>query len=125
MSNCTVKVKSLRVEGVPGVLRLDSRNRLSLHVHWVGADPCPVLPSQVTQELRVPVCGNIAFIKPGRLTGCRRRKQVLTICCALMLHLSIAKNNAGLTFQCSGKESKVWRKNKCLMSYNYSILFMK
>lgn len=74
MSNCTVKVKSLRVEGVPGVLRLDSSNSLSLHVHWVGADPRPVRPSQVTQELRVPVCGNIPLIKPGRLTGCGRRK---------------------------------------------------
>lgn len=65
-----VRVQSLRVEDVPGVLRLDSRNRLSLHVHRAGADPGPVLPSQVAQELRVPVSGNIALIKPGCLTGC-------------------------------------------------------
>lgn len=60
---------SLRVEGIPGVLRFDPCNSLSLHVHWAGADPGPVLPSQVTQELRVPISGDISPIKPGCLTG--------------------------------------------------------
>lgn len=69
-----MRVWSLRVKGVPGVLRLDSRDRLSLHVHWAGTDPGPVLPSQVSQELRVPVFGNIALVKPGCLTGCGRGK---------------------------------------------------
>lgn len=60
---------SLRVEGIPGVLGLDPRNSLSLHVHWSGADAGPVLPSQVTQELRVPIYGDISSIEPGCLTG--------------------------------------------------------
>ena len=60
---------SLRAEGIPGVLRLDPRNSLSLHVHGAGADPGPVLPSQVTQQLRVPISGDISLIKPGCLTG--------------------------------------------------------
>ena len=67
-------MSSLHAESVPGVLRLDSGHRLSLQVHGAGADPRPVLPSQVTQELRVPVSGDVALIEPGRLTGCRRKK---------------------------------------------------
>lgn len=38
---------SLRVESVAGVLWLDSGNRLSLHVDWVGANPWRVHLSQV------------------------------------------------------------------------------
>lgn len=61
---------SLRVEGIPGVLRFNPRNSLSLHVHWSGADAGPVLPSQVIQKLRVPIYGDISSIKPGCVTGC-------------------------------------------------------
>lgn len=106
----TVKVSSLRVEGVPRVLRLDSRNRLSLHVHRIRADPRPVFPPQVAQELRVPVAGNIPLIKPGCHTGCR--EEGLTLQCAFFfsfVNVSFLKrfrrsdNNVELTFQCSGK----------------------
>lgn len=119
----SIEVKSLRAEGVPGVLRLDSRNCVSLHVHRIGADLGPVLPSQVTQKLRVSVAGNIALIEPGCLTGCGGGKlSTSPICCAIVLHSlmdSDEKNNRPLTFQCSGKEMKVWRKKKSLISYTF------
>lgn len=106
----TVKVSSLRVEGVPRVLGLDSRNRLSLHVHGVRADPRPVFPPQVAQELRVPVAGNIPLIKPGCRTGCREEGSTLTMCFIFsFVNASFLKrfrqnnNNVELTFQCSGK----------------------
>lgn len=109
-SGSTVKVSSLRVEGVPRVLRLDSRNRLSLHVHGVRADPRPVFPPQVAQELRVPVAGNIPLIKPGCRTGCREGGSTLTMCFIFsFVNASFLKrfrqnnDDVELTFQCSGK----------------------
>lgn len=68
-----VKVHLLHVESVSGVLRLDSGNGPSLHVHGVGANPRHMHPCQVFQELRVALSGHVRLIEPGRLTGCRRR----------------------------------------------------
>lgn len=62
-------LQRLRVEDVARVLRLDARHGLSLHVHWTGADPWPVRPPQVGQQLRVPVSGRVPFVEPGRPAG--------------------------------------------------------
>lgn len=111
---------SLRVEGVAGVLRLDSRNSLSLHVLRVGADPRPVFPSQVTEELGVPVSGDVPLIKPGCFTGCRGRK-FKSGQSAVETATDSELNNAGLTFQCRGKEVRLQtadcRKKMCQLNY--------
>lgn len=72
-----VKVPLLRVESVPAVLWLESRNRPSLHVHRVGANPWRMHRSQVFQELRVAFATHIRLIEPGRLTGCRGKMSAM------------------------------------------------